>query len=58
MTNNLIDALLNLKIFTTLTEEKVLIEQWRREYNQVRPHGSLDCQAPAPESIILVTLTR
>jgi transposase InsO family protein len=35
------DELLNREIFTTLTEAKVLIEQWRREYNQVRPHSSL-----------------
>ena len=27
------DELLNREIFTTLTEAKVLIEQWRREYN-------------------------
>jgi putative transposase len=34
------DELLNLEIFKTLEEAKVLIEQWRREYNQVRPHSS------------------
>jgi transposase InsO family protein len=34
--------LLNGEVFTSLTEAKVLIEQWRREYNQVRPHSSLD----------------
>jgi putative transposase len=34
------DELLNRKIFTTLEEAKVLIEQWRREYNQVRPHSA------------------
>jgi transposase InsO family protein len=34
------DELLNREIFTTLTEAKVLIEQWRKEYNQVRPHSS------------------
>jgi putative transposase len=37
----LIDDLLNREIFTTLTEAKVLIEHWRREYNQVRPHSAL-----------------
>ena len=35
------DELLNGEIFTMLTEAKVLIEQWRREYNQVRPHSFL-----------------
>ncbi len=41
----------------TLTEAKVLIEQWRREYNQVRPHSSLGYRPPAPETRIPVTLT-
>ena len=51
------DELLNREIFTTLTEARVLIEQWRREYNQVRPHSSLGYRPPAPEAIIPVTLT-
>ena len=36
------DELLNREIFYTLIEAKVLIEQWRKEYNQVRPHSSLN----------------
>ena len=51
------DELLNREIFTTLTEAKVLIEQWRKEYNQVRPHSSLGYRPPAPEAILPVTLT-
>jgi transposase InsO family protein len=51
------DELLNREIFTTLTEAKVLIEQWRREYNQVRPHSALGYRPLAPEAIISVTLT-
>jgi len=51
------DELLNREIFMTLTEAKVLIEQWRQEYNQVRPHSSLGYRPPAPEARILVTLT-
>ena len=51
------DELLNGEIFTTLIEAKVLIEQWRREYNQVRPHSALGYRPPAPEAIIPVTLT-
>jgi putative transposase len=51
------DELLNREIFTTLTEAKILIEQWRKEYNQVRPHSSLGYRPPAPETIIPVTLT-
>jgi len=51
------DELLNREIFMTLTEAKVLIEQWRQEYNQVRPHSSLGYRPPAPEARIPVTLT-
>ena len=51
------DELPNREIFTTLTEAKVLIEQWRREYNQVCPHSALGYRPPAPEAIIPVTLT-
>ena len=46
------DELLDREIFTTLKEAKVLIEQWRQEYNQVRPHSSLGYQPPAPEAIL------
>jgi len=51
------DELLDGEIFTTLEEAKVLITQWRREYNQVRPHSSLGYQPPAPEAKILEALT-
>jgi len=51
------DELLNREIFTTLTEAKVLMEQWRREYNQVRPHSSLGYRPPVPDTRIPVTLT-
>jgi putative transposase len=46
------DELLNREIFTTLEEATALIEQWRREYNQVRPHSSLGYRPPAPEAIL------
>ena len=45
------DELLNGEIFYTLTEAKVLIERWRREYNTIRPHCSLGYMPPAPEVI-------
>ncbi len=48
---------LNREIFTTLTEAKVLIEEWRREYNHVRPHSALVYRPPAPEAVIPVTIT-
>ena len=52
------DELLNREIFTTLLEAQILIEEWRKEYNQVRPHSALHYRPPAPEAIIPVTLTQ
>ena len=52
------DELLNREIFTTLTEARVLLAEWRKEYNQVRPHSSLGYQPPAPEAKMPVTLTQ
>lgn len=44
------DELLNREVFDTLWEAKVLVECWKREYNQVRPHSSLGYRPPAPEA--------
>ena len=46
------DELLNVEIFTTLFEAKVLIENWRKDYNQIRPHSALGYRPPAPETIM------
>jgi hypothetical protein len=43
------DELLNGEIFYTLKEAKIVIEQWRKHYNTIRPHSSLRNQPPAPE---------
>ena len=45
------DELLDREIFDTLLEAQVLIEGWRKGYNQVRPHSSLKYRPPAPEAI-------
>ena len=45
------DELLNGEIFYTLAEAKIVIEQWRRHYNTVRPHSSLGYRPPAPAAI-------
>jgi len=42
------DELLNGEIFYTLKEAQVMIEDWRRHYNHVRPHSSLGYKPPAP----------
>lgn len=52
------DELLNGEIFYTVLEAKVLVEQWRRHYNRVRPHSSLGYRPPAPEAIRLPPLGR
>ncbi len=44
------DELLNGEIFATILEARVVIENWRREYNQFRPHSSLGYRPPAPEA--------
>jgi putative transposase len=46
------DGLLNREIFTTLLEAKVLIENWRKEYNTIRPHSSLRYKPPALETVM------
>jgi len=46
-----------MEVFTAVLEAKVLIKQWRWEYNQVRPHSSLGYRPPAPEAILLTMLT-
>ena len=50
------DELLNLEIFDTLYEAKVLIDRWRWEYNHIRPHSSLGYRPPAPEALLPPTL--
>ena len=46
------DELLNGEIFYTLKEAKIVIEQWRRHYNTVRPHSALGYRPPATEAIV------
>ena len=46
------DELLDREVFYTLKEVEVVVEQWRREYNQVRPHSALRYRPPAPEAIL------
>ncbi len=45
------EEVLKRKIFFRVSEAKVLIEQWRRDYNIIRPHSSLGCRPPAPVAI-------
>ena len=38
--------LLNGELFPTLAEARYLIEKYRREYNEIRPHGALKMKTP------------
>jgi putative transposase len=49
------DELLNREIFTSLEEAKVLLEQWKREYNHVRPHSAKNYRPPAPEAVLIMS---
>ena len=44
------DELLNGEIFYTLREAQILVERWRRHYNEVRPHSALGYKPPAPQT--------
>jgi putative transposase len=46
------DELLNGEIFYTLKEAQILIADWRRLYNGLRPHSALGQRPPAPETIV------
>jgi len=46
------DEVLKREIFYTLEEAQIIIEMWRKEYNQIRPHSSLGYRAPAPEVVV------
>jgi putative transposase len=45
------DELLNGEIFHSLREARIIVEQWRRHYNAVRPPSSLGYRPPAPQTI-------
>ncbi len=40
------DEWLAMEWFRNRIEAKVVIEDWRRHYNQIRPHSSLDDETP------------
>jgi putative transposase len=46
------DECLNGEIFYSLKEAQVVIEQWRVQYNTIRPHSSLGYKPPVPEAIL------
>lgn len=51
------NELLNGEIFYSLKEAQIIIEQWRKHYNTVRPHSALGYRPPAPETFIQTSQT-
>lgn len=41
------DECLNVEVFRKVAEARVVIEAWRRHYNEERPHSSLDYRTPS-----------
>ncbi len=39
--SHLRDKLLNRELFYTLKKAEIIIEQWRKHYNTIRPHSAL-----------------
>ena len=48
LNGKLSDELPNREVFETLREAQLLMEKWRREHNQRRPHSALGYRPPAP----------
>ena len=46
------DELLAGEIFYSIIEARVIIEQWRWHYNQIRPHSALGYRPPTPAVFI------
>jgi len=42
---------LNAEWFATTAQAQIVINQWLRQYNHVRPHEALSMRAPVPETI-------
>lgn len=47
------DECLNESVFTSLAHARHLIEAWRQDYNDIRPHSSIGYQSPASYRVSL-----
>ena len=41
---------MNGEIFYSLKEAQIVIEQWRKHYNTIKPHSALNYRPPAPQT--------
>lgn len=55
VTEALRDELLKGEILYTLQEAQMIIENWRRHYNTVRPHSSLVYRPTTPEVLVPIS---
>ena len=44
--------ILNAEWFTSIDQAQVVINQWLRQYNHIRPHQALGMRPPVPETLI------
>ena len=42
---------LNAEWFATIEQAQIMINQWLRQYNHIRPHQALGMRPPVPETI-------
>jgi len=47
---------LNREYFFSVTEANVILEEWRKQYNEFHPHSSLGYRTPAEVAILSLTL--
>jgi transposase InsO family protein len=50
------DEILSREVFYSVRQAKVLVEDWRLEYNHDRPHSSLNYMTPAAFAATCITL--
>ena len=43
---------LNAEWFTTTKQAQIVINQWLRQYNHIRPHQALNMRPPVPETLV------
>jgi transposase InsO family protein len=42
---------LNAEWFTTINQARIVINQWLKQYNNIRPHQALNMRPPVPETL-------
>ena len=46
------DNLLDGEVFYSLKEARVIVGEWVKHYNEIRPHSSLGYKPPAPQTLV------